>query len=405
VGKQPEDLVKIAMVHNTYQQPGGEDAVFEQECRMLENAGNQVVIYRRSNWDTDGYHGMRRLSLAKQTIWASDSRREFRELLRKEKPDVVHVHNTFVMISPSIYSACYEAKIPVVQTLHNYRLLCPAGTFFRDGKVCEECLGSSLWRGVKHSCYHDSHSASAVVALMLAYHRLRDTWKREVSCFVALTEFERNKFMEGGLPGERILVKPNFVSPDPGARTSIGDYALFAGRLSPEKGVKTILAAWKRLSLSVPLVIIGGGPDQEQLQAQAEREGLTQVQFRGQLTRNETLAAINNARFAIISSEWYETFCMAIAESFACSTPVVCSRMGAMQELVEDQRTGLHFAPSDSQDLASKVEWAWTHPEQVHAMGIAARAEYESKYTAEKNYPQLMEIYQRAARNFESAAR
>ncbi len=397
--------MKIALVHNTYQQAGGEDAVFEQECRMLENAGNKVVTYCRSNWDTDGYGGMRRFSLAKQTIWASDSRREFLELLRKEKPDVVHVHNTFVMISPSIYSACYEAQVPVVQTLHNYRLLCPAGTFFRDGKVCEECLESSLWRSVEHSCYHDSYSASAVVAFMLAYHRFRDTWKREISCFVALSEFARNKFMEGGLPGERIFVKPNFVSPDPGARTGIGDYALFAGRLSPEKGVKTILAAWKRLSLSVPLVIIGGGPDQAQLRAQAEREGLTNIQFKGQLPRNETLAAINNARFAIISSEWYETFCMAIAESFACSTPVICSRMGAMQELVEDHRTGLHFAPSDSQDLASKVEWAWTHPEEVRVMGIAARAEYESKYTAEKNYPQLMEIYQRAAHNLQGAAR
>ena len=148
--------------------------------------------------------------------------------------------------------------MPVVQTLHNYRLLCPAGTFFRDGKLCEECLHHSLIRSVEHSCYHDSYSASAVVASMLAYHRARDTWGREISCFVALTQFARNKFMEGGLPGEKIFVKPNFVSPDPGARTGIGDYALFAGRLSPEKGVGTILAAWKRLSVSVPLVALGG---------------------------------------------------------------------------------------------------------------------------------------------------
>ncbi len=363
---------------------------------MLENAGQKIVTYRRTNWDTDGYSGLRRLSLAKRTIWASDSRREFMELLRREKPDVVHVHNTFVMISPSIYSACREAGVPVVQTLHNYRLLCPAGTFFRDGKLCEECLHNSLIRSVEHSCYHDSYSASAVVASMLAYHRARDTWRREISCFVALTQFARNKFMEGGLPGEKIFVKPNFVSPDPGARTGIGDYALFAGRLSPEKGVGTILAAWKRLSVSVPLVIIGGGPDHENLKAQAASEGLTNVEFKGHLPREETLAAINNARFVIISSEWYETFCMAIAESFACSTPVICSRLGVMQELVENNRTGMHFGPSDSEDLARKVEWGWTHPDEMRAMGIAARAEYEAKYTAEANYPQLMEIYQRA---------
>jgi glycosyltransferase involved in cell wall biosynthesis len=388
--------VKIAIVHNAYQQPGGEDAVFEQECRMLEHAGHNVVTYCRSNWDTDGYRGIRRIGLAKRTVWASDTRRGFLRLLQQEKPDVVHVHNTFVMISPSIYSACSEARVPVVQTLHNYRLLCPAGTFFRDGKVCEECLVSSLWRGVQHACYHQSFSASAVVALMLASHRLRDTWRREISCFVALSEFARNKFVEGGLPREKIFVKPNFVSPDPGARSGPGDYALFAGRLSPEKGVSTILAAWKRLPRSIPLFVIGGGPDREQLQAQAARDGLSQVHFKGQLSREQTLAAINNARFAVIPSEWYETFCMAIAESFACSTPVICSRMGVMQELVNDGRTGLHFTPADSEDLARKVEWAWTHPDEMRAMGISARSEYESKYTAEKNYPQLMEIYQRA---------
>jgi glycosyltransferase involved in cell wall biosynthesis len=397
--------VKIALVHNAYQQAGGEDAVFEQECRMLENAGQKIVTYCRTNWDTDGYSGLLRLSLAKRTIWASDSRREFMELLRREKPDVVHVHNTFVMISPSIYSACREAGVPVVQTLHNYRLLCPAGTFFRDGKLCEECLHHSLIRSVEHSCYHDSYSASAVVASMLAYHRARDTWRREISCFVALTQFARNKFMEGGLPGEKIFVKPNFVAPDPGARRGIGEYALFAGRLSPEKGVGTILAAWKRLSVSVPLVIIGGGPDHEKLKARAASEGLTNVEFKGQLPREQTLAAINNARFVIISSEWYETFCMAIAESFACSTPVICSRMGVMQELVENNRTGIHFGPSDSEDLARKVEWGWTHPDEMHAMGIAARAEYEAKYTAEANYPQLMEIYQRAMQSISGSAR
>jgi glycosyltransferase involved in cell wall biosynthesis len=402
VGKNPGDFVKIALVHNAYQQAGGEDAVFAQERKMLENAGNEVVAYCRTNWDTDGYRGLHRISLAKRTIWASDSRRDFLELLQREKPEVVHVHNTFVMISPSIYSACAEVGVPVVQTLHNYRLLCPTGTFFRDGKLCEECLQSSLWRGVEHSCYHDSYSATAVVAMMLAYHRLRDTWKREISSFIALSEFARRKFIEGGLPGERIFVKANFISPDPGARTGIGDYALFVGRLSPEKGVRTIIAAWKKLSAPVPLVIIGGGPDMEELKAQAASANLP-IEFRGQLPREQTLAAINNARFTIIPSEWYETFCLAIAESFACRTPVICSRMGVMEELVDDRRTGLHFTPADPVDLASKVDWAWSHRDEMRDMGTAARKEYEAKYTAEKNYPQLMEIYRRAVENHKAA--
>jgi glycosyltransferase involved in cell wall biosynthesis len=391
-----EDSLKIVLVHNTYQQPGGEDVVFEQECKMLEHAGHQVIPYCRSNWEADSYRGIRLVSLAKRTIWASDTRQEFLHLLRQEKPDVVHVHNTFVMISPSIYSACSEARVPVVQTLHNYRLLCPAATFFRDGKVCEECVEGSLWQGVRHACYRQSYSASAVVALMLASHRLRDTWRREIACFVALSEFARNKFVEGGLPREKIFVKPNFVSPDPSARTGDGDYALFVGRLSPRKRVHTVLDAWKRLTLDIPIVIIGGGPDREQLQAQAARDGLANVHFKGQLPREQTLEAINNARFLVFASEWYENFPVTLVESFACSTPVICSRMGVMQEIVADRRTGLHFTPADPDDLARKVEWAWTHTDETRAMGKEARKEYEAKYTAEKNYPVLIEIYKRA---------
>jgi len=388
--------VKIVLVHNTYQQPGGEDVIFEQEHQMLLHAGHQVITYCRNNWEVDSYSGIRRIGLAKRTIWASDTRQEFLQLLRREKPDVVHVHNTFVMISPSIYSACCEAMVPVVQTLHNYRLLCPAATFFRDGKVCEECMEGSLWQGVRHACYRRSYTATAVVALMLATHRMRDTWNREISCFVALSEFARNKFVQGGLREEKIFVKPNFVYPDPGARTGDGDYALFVGRLSPSKRVHTVLEAWKRLPVSIPIVIIGGGPDQEQLKAEAARAGLTNVHFKGQMPREQTLAAINNARLLVFASEWYENFPVTLVEAFACSTPVICSRMGVMEELIADGRTGLHFTPSDPVDLALKVQWAWAHPEEMRVLGRGARAEYEAKYTAEKNYPLLMQIYERA---------
>ena len=390
--------MKILIVHNSYQQPGGEDVVFEQERRLLERAGHQVRTFTRSNWEVDAYTGLRQFSLAKRTLWASDTRRDFAKLLSQEKPDVVHVHNTFVMISPSIYSACYEARIPVVQTLHNYRLLCPAATFFRDGKVCEECVESSLLRSIQHACYHKSRSATGVVTLMLAYHRMRDTWNREISCFVALSKFARDKLVQGGLPAEKILVKPNFVDPDPGARTGDGNHALFVGRLSPEKRVSTVLAAWKRIRFDIPILVVGGGPGRAQMELEAEavQSGLTNVRFMGQLPRDQTLAAINSARFLIFSSEWYENFPVTIAEAFACRTPVICSRIGAMQEIVTDGRTGLHFTPADPEDLARKVEWAWEHPDEMRAMGVEARREFESKYTADKNYPMLMDIYKRA---------
>jgi glycosyltransferase involved in cell wall biosynthesis len=223
-----------------------------------------------------------------------------------------------------------------------------------------------------------------------------DTWNRDISCFIALTEFSRQKFIEGGLPADKIVVKPNFVHPDPDGQTGDRDYALFVGRLSPEKRVSTVLTAWKRHALAVPLQVIGGGPDQRLLEQQAANAGLGHIHFRGQLPRDATLGAIAKARFMVFSSEWYENCPVTIAEAFACRTPVIASGIGAMKEMVEDGRTGLHFTVGDPDDLAQKVQWAWTHPEETQAMGKEARREYESKYTAEKNYPLLLEIYKRA---------
>jgi glycosyltransferase involved in cell wall biosynthesis len=387
--------MKIILVHNQYQQPGGEDVVFNQERQLLESAGHKVVIYHRSNFEVDSYTGVKRLALIPRTIWACDVRKEFAELLRAERPDIVHVHNTFVMISPSIYSACREEHVPVVQTLHNYRLLCPAANFFRNGKICEECVEHSLLRSIRYGCYRGSRSATATVALMLATHRGLGTWDRDVTNYIALTEFTRGKFVEGGLPAQKIFVKPNFVSPDPGLGSGNGDYVLFVGRLSPEKRVNTVLAAWSLLGHRIPLMVIGGGPERAELEKEARDIGLN-ITFRGQLAREQTFEAIRNARFLVVPSEWYETFGVIIVEAFACGIPVICCRLGAMQELVDDGRTGLHFTPGSAEDLAEKVDWALNNPVRMRSFGKEARQEYEKKYTAEKNYPILMDIYQRA---------
>jgi glycosyltransferase involved in cell wall biosynthesis len=274
--------------------------------------------------------------------------------------------------------------------------MCPAGTFFRDGKTCEECLDHGQLRSVIHGCYRNSRVATAGMALTLATHRKKGTWS-DIDCYVALSEFSRKQFLRGGFPAEKLFVKPNFVHPDPGGvPTEKSDFALFIGRLSPEKRVSTVLAAWKKLSSRIPLHIVGGGPEAAQLQREAAVQGLTDVHFEGHLPREKGLAFLRRARFLVFSSEWYENFPVTIAEAFACSVPVICSRMGAMQEIIGDGRTGLHFTPGDSEDLAAKVEWAWSHPERTEEMGRAARREFENKYTAEKNYPMLMEIYRRA---------
>jgi glycosyltransferase involved in cell wall biosynthesis len=388
--------VKILLVHNSYQQPGGEDVAFQQDRQLLERNGHRIVEYLRHNDEIRDYGLWRRATLAARTVWAQDSCRDLRRLLRQNKPDAVHFHNTFPLISPAAYYTCREAAIPVVQTLHNFRLLCPAATFYRDGHVCEECSERSLWRGLFYGCYRESRTETAGVALALEAHRLLRTWTRMVDSYVTLTEFARRKFMAGGLPPARIVTKPNFVHPDPGERVDSGQYALFVGRLSLEKGLETLLAAWKLLANGISLIIVGDGPLSTRLAVEATHLSLDNVSFRGRLTRAETLEAIKGASFLILPSGCYENFPMSIVEAFACGVPVICSRLGAMEEIVADRHTGLHFTAGDFEDLAQKVEWAWTHPERLAEMGKEARQEYQAKYTAERNYPMLTEIYQRA---------
>ena len=388
--------MKILVVHNAYQGPGGEAIVAGAERDLLVAAGHRVVEYGKSNDEIKDYGLWSKATLPVRTVWAWDSYREMKALLGRERPDLAHFHNTFPLISPAAYYACREAGVPVVQTLHNYRLLCPAATFLRRGCVCEECLDHSLWRGVLHGCYHDSTAATASVAVMLAVHRWLGTWMRLVDCYIALTEFSREKFVSAGVPDEKIAVKPNFVHPDPGAREGTGEYALFVGRFSREKGLQTLLRAWVHLNNSISLDLVGDGPLRPALQNEAQSRGMGSIHFRGWMSPDRTLAAVKQARFLVFPSEWYEGFSLAVIEAFACGVPVVASRLGGMRRIVTDGRTGLHFRPGDPEDLAAKVEWAWTHPKEMEAMGRMARAEYEAKYTAERNYPMLMQIYERA---------
>jgi glycosyltransferase involved in cell wall biosynthesis len=387
--------MKIVIAHNSYQRPGGEDVVARQERQLLENEGHTVVSYLRSNWEVASYGPLQQIALVPKTVWSSDAKKEFAHLLRVEKPDLVHVHNTLLMISPSIFSACQEAGIPVVHTLHNYRILCPGATFFRDGQICEECTQHTLWRSVQHGCYRNSRAATATIALMIAVNRGLGTWDQNVDGLIALTQFARSKFLAQGVPSEKLFVKPNFVDPDPMPGNSDGEYVIFAGRLTPEKRISTVLLAMRRLSDKIPLMVVGGGPQRVQLENEARHHGLKNVIFRGQLSREDTVSAMKGARFLIFSSEWYETFGMTIIESFACGVPVICSRLGAMRELVDDGRTGLHFTPGDHEDLAEKLNWAWHNPAVTRDLGREARREYEGKYTAQKNYPLLMDIYKR----------
>jgi glycosyltransferase involved in cell wall biosynthesis len=382
--------MKILLIHNSYQQPGGEDIVFEQERHLLERAGHTVITYQRSNREVEKYSGLRQLQLIRNTIWAEDAEKQCAALLRRERPEIVHVHNTFVVISPSIYSACRDAGVPVVQTLHNFRLFCPAGAFSRKGQVCEECMTRGLHRSVVHGCYRGSRAASAGVALMLSHHRRRGTWTELVDCYIALTQFARNKFVEAGLPANAIVVKPNFVYPDPGVSRAPGNHAIYLGRLSQEKGLSTLVAAWKTLPVTRTLLIVGDGPMRAELKAAAAGTG---IKFLGHVPNEKARELLKSARFLVLPSQCYENFPMAVIEAYACGVPVIASRLGAMDELVQEQQTGLKFVPGDVAHLAERLAWAWRYRDGMREMGHAARALYESRYTAETNYRMLMQLY------------
>ena len=287
----------------------------------------------------------------------------------------------------------------MIQSLDNPRLLCPSANFYRDGKLCQDCLGRTPpWPSILHACYHDSHLQTTVVASMLTFHRWRETWVRQVDCYLVATEFYRSKFIEGGLPAENIVVKPHFIYPDPGARSEehIGEYVLFIGRLDPEKGVRTMLDAWKTLS-RIPLKIRGTGQLEKETNEFIHSNQSTSVELMPRLSREELTALIKNARFLIWPSEgFYETFGYVAVECFANGVPVIASNIGVMSEIVANEITGLHFTPGDSADLAKKVQWAWEHPGIMAEMGHNARKEYELKYTAERNYDMLMDVYHMA---------
>ncbi|MBN1563670.1 MAG: glycosyltransferase family 4 protein [Anaerolineae bacterium] len=397
--------MRILVAHSRYRYPGGEETVFEQETALLREAGHEVIVHDRSNWETTEFPLLKKVTLPKRVIWAEDARRQMRALLRETQPDIAHFHNLHYMLSPSVFWACREAHVPVVHSLHNPRLMCPSSTLFRDGRLCEDCVGKNPpWPSVLHGCYRDSRLQTAVMAGMLVFHRWRQTWSTMVDTLIVFTEFFRRKFIEIGLPADKIALKPHFVSPDPGPRVfdpaSPGNYALYLGRLDVEKGTYPLLRAWE--ALAMPLKIRGGGPLLAEVEQIASRS--PQIEIVGRLERDALFDLIKGARFLIWPSVgYYETFGMVAIEAFACGVPVIGSRIGVGEEIVTDQQTGLHFEAGNADDLAAKVRWAWDHPAAMVELGQNARRTFEEKYSAARNLALLTAIYQQTIDRYASS--
>jgi glycosyltransferase involved in cell wall biosynthesis len=390
--------MRVLVVHNLYQQPGGEDVAVEREAALLRAHGHAVERYTRSNDELANLPWYRKPRAQMRAIWARDAYRDIGRVIAQFRPDVVHVHNTFAVISPAVYYVCRARGVPVVQSLYNPRLMCPSANLYRNRDVCEDCVGKRFaWPGVVHRCYRGSALQTAGVATMVGLHRMLGTWNTHVDRYIVATEFFRRKFIEAGLPEDKLTVKPHFVSPDPGRRhREPGDYGLFIGRLDPEKGVSTMLEAWEMLP-EVPLVIRGGGQLEDNVRAAIRGGRLPNTRVVGRLNPDELMDLIKGARFLVWPSEGlYESFGLVAIEAFACGVPVITGRIGVAAELVQDMYSGLHSMAGNPVDLVEKVRWAWSHPDEMAQMGRHARGVFEERYTAERNYEMLAAIYSSA---------
>jgi len=390
--------MKILILHNRYKFAGGEEAVVDAEANLLRYQGHKVILFELSNEALENCSIFQKLLLPFRCLWSFSSFRKIRRIIKEEKPDVAHIHNTFFLMSPSVYYACRSRKIPVVQTLHNFRFICPLATLYRDGKICRECLGRGLMMSIKHKCGSKSWLWTLAMLSVINLHQKNKTFKRYIDKYIALSNFSRQQFIQAGYDGKKIEVKPNFINFDPGARKEVGNYALYVGRISPEKGLDVLLEAWKKTG-HLELKIAGNGKELEEFRLYSKRNSLN-INFLGQISNAEVFKLIKKSLAVIIPSRCNENFPRIVVETFACGVPLIASRSGALAEIIEDGKTGWLFDSGNSNDLAEKVNYADRERGAVKLLGENARKEFEAKYTVNKNYEILMSIYKETTENY-----
>ncbi len=389
--------MRILICHNYYKVPGGEDSVVEAEYSLLKDFGHEVILYKRSNTELDSCSPAGKLKHLFSLGWSSQTHKDIKALIEKFKPDVAHFHNIFYVITPAAYFACKEQGVSVVQSQHNFRLSCSNGLFYRKNRVCEDCLKKSLWEGVYHGCYRNSCVLTTFIAGMLMDHWKKGTWQKMVDVYVTASQFGRQKLAMAGIPADKIVVKPNFVYPDPGMRERLQTkgYALYVGRLSPEKGVKVLIEAWRSIP-NFTLRVIGVGPLSDFLKSYVKQHNISNVEFRGYVNHEEYDKSMRQAAFLIVPSLAYENFPRVVAEAFAYGVPVLASRLGSLEEIIKEEEMGLLSAPGDISELSQKIHWMITHEDELLKISANVRRLYEEKYTAKKNYECLVNIYNKA---------
>ncbi|MBN1356800.1 glycosyltransferase [bacterium] len=394
-------LMRVLTVHNFYGDGpgGGEDSVMNTEVSLLRDRGHDVAVYLRKNSEGTRARLSEKLRWFQETAWSGRSYHAILEQIRTFRPDIMHVHNFWFVLSPSIFQAARSVGVATVLTLHNYRLVCPGGMMMRNFKSCELCVGKNPWRILIYRCYRNSLAASIARYRMMRLSEKRGIWVNDIDAYIALSEFARSKFIAGGLPRNRLHVKANGIADplDPARRVSRGRGAVYIGRLSPEKGVDQLLLAWKEMDY--PLEIVGDGPLLETLRSSAP----SSVTFTGRISHEEVFDHMERAAFMVFPSRCYEGFPVSVVESLAMGRPVIAPGHAALPEIIEDGVTGHLFVPGDVESLKDKILSFIRSPETAFQAGLKARETYLKRYTSDINYLKLMEIYQFALRQSRAA--
>jgi glycosyltransferase involved in cell wall biosynthesis len=385
--------MKVLLVHSAYQQFGGEDSVVRAETELLQSHGDEVVPYTRRNDETKNFNVVQKALFFPQSIYSWKTSGEIADVVRRVKPDVAFVHNIYPLISPSAYHTLHAMGVPTVQVLHNFRPFCPNGLFYTQGQVCEACKGGNYLNAVRKRCFKDSYTLSGLYALTLGLNRLAGMVDK-ISAFICLTEFFRIKMREAGVPDSKLFVRPNFVRAPvlPADEKTGNGYALFMGRLSPEKGCWTLIHAFEKLP-TVQLKIVGTGPMEQELRDYIRDKNLQNIALLGFKSGTEKWEILRNSFCLLVPSEWYENFPVTVLEGFMAAKPVIASRMGGLPYIVEEGKSGRLFEAGQAGELAEKVQYLADHPEEAARMGECGRRLTETKYGPEQGYTNLREIF------------
>jgi glycosyltransferase involved in cell wall biosynthesis len=384
--------MKILLVHSAYQQFGGEDSVVKAETELLESHGDQVYLYSRHNDEIKEFSAVQKALFFPQSVYSWKTAGELEKAVRQFKPDVAFIHNVYPLISPAAYHKLHALGVPTVQVLHNFRPFCPNGFYYTQGRICEACRDGNYLNAIANRCYKDSYIFSGLYGLTLGLNRFAGMIDK-ISGFICLTEFFKIKMREAGVDESKLFVRPNFVAaPALNGEVAGNGYVLYMGRLSAEKGIRTLIRAFERLP-RVTLKILGSGPLEQELRGHVCDKKLTNVEFLGFKTGAEKWAILRNALCLVLPSEWYENFPVTVLEAFMAEKPVIASRMGGLPYIVEEGKSGLLFEAGKADELAQKIQYLAEHPEDAARLGHCGRHLSETKYGSKVAYENLMSIF------------